>query len=187
MPHRWAIRNSGLILLRSIIDRLFGTSDSKAIMESGWDGKSIKLSYEAYPKLAELLDNLLKSGPGTDGKLDQQAFSAVELVFPALDIIRRAGPPSSHRDSIHKSVLSHLGSPVWHVREIAAHTICTMMMSTTWECSVLDLLRTPTTSANQRHGFLLAVNYILQRRFALGPATTIGKHHAQICDKTNNF
>jgi hypothetical protein len=176
-----------LILLRSIIDRLFGTSDSKAITESGWDGKSIKLLYEAYPKLAELLGNLLKVGSGTDEGLAQPALSVVELVFPALDIIRRAGPPESHRNSIYKSVSLHLGNPVWHVREIAAHTICTLMLNTKWVSSIFDLLETPTTSANRRHGVLLAVKYVLERRFALDPATAIGKPQPRIASKTNGF
>lgn len=182
ISHRWAIRNCGLILLRSIIDRLFGTSESKTITESGWNGKSIKLSYEAYPDLADLLDNLLKSGSDAGKRLNQPALGVVELVFPALDIIRRAGPPSNHRDSIHNSVLFHLGSPVWDVREIAAHTICAFMLHTAWVSSVTDLLETPTTSANRRHGVLLAVKYILERRLILDPATAIGKACPLTCE-----
>jgi hypothetical protein len=168
-------------LLRSIIDRLFGTSESKAATESGWDGKSIKLSYEAYPNLADLLEKLLQTGTDEGKRLGQPALSVIELVFPALDIIRRAGPPSSHRDSIQSSVSFHLGSPVWDVRDIAAHTICTFMLHTKWVTSVTDLLESPTTSANRRHGVLLAVKYILERRFALEPATAISKPYFLTC------
>ena len=160
------------------MDRLFGTSESKAITESGWDGRATRLYYDAFPNLPRLLDDLLKSDAKFGVQLSQPALSVVEIIFPALDIIRRAGPPASHMDSILDSVLSHLGSPVWHVREIAAHTVCTFMLGAEWKNSLLALLDSPTNSANLRHGVLLAAKYILERRFALDPSTAFGKPHS---------
>lgn len=157
------------------MDRLFGTSESKATTESGWDGRSMRLFYDAYPELPDLLDKLLKANP--DNQLTQPALSAVELIFPALDIIRRAGPPLSHWTSISNSVLFHLGSRVWHLREIAAHTICTMTLGTEWATTALKLLETPTNFANMRHGILLAVKYIVERRVNLHPATVLSKYY----------
>jgi hypothetical protein len=144
-------------------------------MESGWDGKSVKLNYDAYPKMAELLDNLLKADPNTSESLAQPALGVVQLVLPALDIIRRAGPPPSLKESLLKSVQSHLGSPIWHVREQAAKTICVMMLSMEWKDSVLGLLDTPTRSANLRHGLLLAAKAILERQLAFDPVTALGR------------
>ena len=144
-------------------------------MESGWDGKSMKLSFEGFPKLPELLDRVLKSGTNPEIHLNQPGLSVLELVFPALEVIRRAGAPKSHSDSIYNSVMVHLRDPVWHVREIAAHTICTFLFHTEWVASVEDLLKTQTNSANRRHGLLLAVKYILEKRYRLDPATAICK------------
>lgn len=47
----WAIRNCGLIFLRSLIDSLFGTHESKAVIEAGWDGKANRIHYHRYPNL----------------------------------------------------------------------------------------------------------------------------------------
>jgi hypothetical protein len=176
LPHRWPIRNSGLILLRSIFDRLFGTSDGKAAIETGWDGKSVKLQYDAYGNMASLLDNLLEGDPDHSELLEEPNLGAVQLVLPALDMIRRGGPPPSHQKSIFKSVTSHLGSRIWHVREQAAKTICTMMRNTEWNDCVLALLETPTNSANRRHGLLIAARTILERRWLVHLGITIGNN-----------
>jgi hypothetical protein len=140
----------------------------------------MRLFYDAYPELPDLLDKLLKAD--SDDQLTQPALSAVELIFPALDIIRRAGPPLSHWTSIHNSVVFHLGSRVWHLREIAAHTICTMTLGTEWASTVLNLLKNPTKSGNLRHGTLLAAKYILERRFALNPTTILCKCFRPRCE-----
>jgi len=181
---RWAIRNSGLILFRSTVDRIFGTSESKAALESGWDGKSVKINYDAYPTMATLLENLLKEEPTTSEKLGQPASAVVNLVLPALDLISRAGPPPSKREVIFNSVMSHLGSPQWHVREQAAKAICIMVLSMEWKDSIMALLETPTKSANLRHGLLMAAKAILERRFALDPATALRKSS---CLHTHRF
>ncbi|RDW59572.1 hypothetical protein BP6252_12659 [Coleophoma cylindrospora] len=162
----WAIRNCGLILLRSLIDALFGTSESKLIAEAGWDGRSIRLSYDKYPALPELLLKLL------DAKVDSDhtvfpSIGAVESVFPALDIIRRAGPPGTQRERIYSAVSTHLGSRVCHIRELAARTICNLMLHDDWLPAVSKLIKSCDVSANRIHGVLLAINFVLDRRLAL--------------------
>lgn len=163
-------------MLRSLIDCLFGTSESKSVTEAGWDGRSVRLSYERYPSLPELLLKLLDTDIDTSESSNSPLIGAVESVFPALDIIRRAGPPATHRDEIYKCVASHLGSKIWHVREIAARTICTMMLRETWLQDVLDLIGNSNRSANSLHGALMAVKFVLERRFELNPATGIGEN-----------
>jgi hypothetical protein len=167
----WAIRNCGLLLLRSLIDCLFGTSESKFVNEAGWDGRSIKLSYDRYPALPELLIRLLSLNPDIQTAPGSAEIGAVESVFPALDIIRRAGPPENYRNEIFSSISNHLSSKIWHVRDIAARTICTLLLHDGWLPEVIDLLRTESGSGNRLHGILLSVRYLLERRFELSPAT----------------
>lgn len=169
----WAIRNCGLLLLRSLIDCLFGTSDSKTAIEAGWDGKSIKISYDKYPTLPSLLVKLLsaQSEPGTQFKPE---ISAVESVFPALDIIRRSGPPSASRNEIYQLVMIHLGSRVWNVREMAAHAMSVLVPQDSWVEAVKELLESQQVSMNLRHGSLLAVRLILERQFVINKVAASG-------------
>jgi hypothetical protein len=164
-----------LLLLRSLIDCLFGTSESKVITEAGWDGRSIKLSYDKYPALPELLLKLLDTQISSSDALSTPTIGAVESVFPALDIIRRAGPPDVNRDEIYRRVSIHLGSKVWHVREIAARAICTLLLHDQWLSAVDELLKTCNGSVNRIHGVLMAVKFFLERRLSLDSASATGK------------
>lgn len=159
----WAIRNCALLLLRSLIDTLFGTTESKSTQETGWDGKTLRLSYTKYSSLPRILLSLLQSGeqamePGT---LAQS--SAAESVFPALEIIRRAGPPESNRDELYGYITKYLGSRQWHVREIAARTLCSFLVSGHWLSAVQNLLEESHGSANRLHGTLLTIKFFLER------------------------
>lgn len=159
----WAIRNCALLLLRSLMDSIFGTGESKSALEAGWDGKTLRVSYTKYPSLPPILLNLLQSGqlamePGT-----LTSSSATESVFPALDIIRRAGPPESHRDELYKLIVRYLGSQQWHVREIAARTLCSFLLNESWLSSVQRLLQESRGSANRLHGTFLTLKFFLER------------------------
>lgn len=164
-----------MLLLRSIIDSLFGTSESKTFTEAGWDGRSIRLSYDRYPSLPELLLKLLDTSTSQSEPMKTPTIGAVESVFPALDIIRRAGPPPTHRDKIFAVVSKHLASRIWHVREIAARTICTLLLHDNWLSDVVTLVESLQQSENQVHGILLAVRFILERRLELHPLSASGK------------
>lgn len=171
----WAIRNCGLLLLRSLIDCLFGTGESKASLESGWDGRTIRISYNKYPTLPGVLLSLLRtdatlSGEGVgsnSGHLQiESQQAAAESVFPALDIIRRAGPPETHRAELYDAVVHYLGSRLWHVREMAARTVCSFLVNDdNWATGVQRLLldKSAMTSVNRWHGSLLAVRFVLGR------------------------
>jgi hypothetical protein len=162
-------------LLRSLIDALFGTNESKVVTETGWDGRSIRLSYDKYPDLPGLLLKLLDADTCRLENLTAPKVSSVESMFPALDIIRRAGPPSTHRNEIYKSVSVHLGSKVWHIRELAARTICTLLLHDDWLPAVVKLIESSTKSTNHLHGVLMAVKFVLERRLALDPEFATGK------------
>ncbi|CAK7270737.1 hypothetical protein SEPCBS57363_004254 [Sporothrix epigloea] len=171
----WAIRNCGLLFLRSLIDCLFGTGESKASLESGWDGRTIRISYNKYPTLPSVLLSLLRTDATPDdaasasdrGHLQirsQQA--AAESVFPALDIIRRAGPPESHYTELYNAVVSYLGSHLWHVREMAARTVCSfLVVNSKWAAAIqrLFLDKFALSSSNRWHGLLMTVRFVLER------------------------
>lgn len=163
----WAIRNCGLIFLRSLIDCLFGSGENKAMIESGWDGKANRIPYHRYPNLPRVLIDLLKTGHRMITHTPSTS-SAAESVFPALDIIRRAGPPEAHRDELQFHVSCYLASPVWHVREIAARTLCSCLLHDEWLATSLGLFRDalsdPTSNVqNHVHGVLLTVKFVFER------------------------
>ncbi len=51
-----------LLLLRSLIDTLLGTGDKKADLEAGWDGYTVRISYNKYNTLPGVLLDLLSTG-----------------------------------------------------------------------------------------------------------------------------
>ncbi|KAJ4268477.1 hypothetical protein NW762_002540 [Fusarium torreyae] len=163
----WAIRNCGLILLRSLIDCLFGSHQSKALMEAGWDGKANRIAYHRYPSLPKTLLHLLKSGHQMIASIAASS-AAAESVFPALDIIRRAGPPEVLRQELQTHIAKYLASPVWHVREIAARTLCSCLLHAQWLDTITSLAAVSVRSQigdvqNHVHGVLLALKYIIDR------------------------
>ncbi|KAJ2904611.1 hypothetical protein MKZ38_007590 [Zalerion maritima] len=157
----WAIRNCGLLLLRSLIDCVFGTSDSKAEMESGWDGKTNRVSVSRYDTLPSVLRDLLL--PIRSEEERRAAPSSAKKVFPALDIIRRAGPPKSIRGELFGLISEYLASPIWHVREIAARTLCSFFMHDGWPAGICALGRDSRSSTNRAHGILLTAKFLLER------------------------
>ncbi|KAH7329221.1 putative death-receptor fusion protein-domain-containing protein [Stachybotrys elegans] len=163
----WAIRNCGLILLRSLIDCLFGCHESKAMIEAGWDGKTNRIPYHRYPNLPNVLLNLLKTGNQIAAPAEPSSTSA-ESVFPALDIIRRAGPPDLLRDELQLNIIKYLASPVWHVREIAARTLCSCLLHDKWLHVVKDIFNNALNDAmgtqqNHIHGVLMALKFVFER------------------------
>ncbi|KAI1098976.1 hypothetical protein F4804DRAFT_323208 [Jackrogersella minutella] len=163
----WAVRNCGLLLLRSLIDCLFGTSESKMSIEAGWDGRTTKISYHKFKALPALLVNLLEIGQQSSGVLI--GTQTAESVFPALDIIRRAGPPEEVRDKLYDIIAWYLGSRIWHVREIAARTLCSFLLKPGWLESITSLLDSSGKSANKLHGALLTFKFLLERLIEVMP------------------
>lgn len=164
----WAIRNCGLIFLRSLIDSLFGNQESKAMIEAGWDGKANRIPYHRYPTLPTVLVNLLKSGHRIMAPMSSKSSAAAEAVFPALDIIRRAGPPDLYRDDLQELISLYLASPVWHVREIAARTLCSCLLHEKWLDTISELIHNSVSGAvtakqNQCHGVLLTLKFVIER------------------------
>ncbi|RYP79117.1 hypothetical protein DL771_000095 [Monosporascus sp. 5C6A] len=171
----WAIRNCGLLLLRSLIDCLLGTNESKTAMEAGWDGRTTKVSYHKFPALPAVLVNLLEMGQQSSGVLI--GSQTAESVFPALDIIRRAGPPEAFRDKLFDIITWYLGSHIWHVREIAARTLCSFLLRQDWIQPVEALMADAKGSANKLHGSLLALKFLLERLLEVMPSLLFAEHY----------
>ncbi|KAI0537350.1 putative death-receptor fusion protein-domain-containing protein [Xylaria digitata] len=163
----WAVRNCGLLLLRSLIDTLFGTNENKLAMEAGWDGRTVRISYHKFEALPSLLVNLLELGKKTSSMT--MGTQTAEAVFPALDIIRRAGPPEGYLQKLYNTISWYLGSHIWHVREIAARTLCSLLLTSTWFQSIEALIASPDQTSNKLHGALLTLRFLLERLLQVMP------------------
>lgn len=99
---------------------------------------------------------------------------AAESVFPALDIIRRAGPPEASRDELYVLVAEYLGSPVWHVRDMAARALCSFMLNDKWVSALESIIFSQGRSAkslhaNRLHGVLLTAKFVFERLTDVSP------------------
>ncbi|KAH7412798.1 putative death-receptor fusion protein-domain-containing protein [Cadophora sp. MPI-SDFR-AT-0126] len=159
----YPIRNCGLLLIRSLFDLIFGTNTEKAVVERGWDGRSTMIEYSRYPALVELIIGLLKLG--TD-----------DALFPAMDVLRRAGPPPAHRRDIESLVHRQLANRNWQVRRIAADCLCSFSTEEKdWIKVVIMFLESEAGSSNQRHGQLLVIRAILSQRLDAVKQNELGK------------
>jgi len=147
-------------------------------MEAGWDGRSVRIAYHKFDALPSLLINLLELGKKSSGIMI--GTQTAEAVFPALDIIRRAGPPEGYRTKLYEIISWYLGSHIWHVREIAARTLCSLLLTPTWLHSVELLVTSAGGSSNKLHGALLTVRFLLERLFQVMPNQLSG----EICPRT---
>jgi hypothetical protein len=80
----WAVRNSALILLRSLIDCLVNGEHASLDEANERDADMVRINFERYPGLIAILAAMLRTGLDGD--------RSIYALFPALDIIRRAGP-----------------------------------------------------------------------------------------------
>ena len=177
----WAIRNCGLILLRSLIDCLFGSHESKAMIEAGWDGKANRIHYNRYQTLQKVIVRLLKSVHSIMSKTKSSKYAA-ESVFPALDIIRRAGPPEILRNELQDHVIAYLPSPVWHVREMAARTLCSCLLHDSWLQTMKQIIEHALSDStgdvqNYVHGVLLSMRLVFEKRVDVAPERLLGEWH----------
>lgn len=158
----WEIRNCGLLLFQTLTDVLLG-AETKEQMEGGWTGEGAKIAFSKFPGLVDLLLSMLEESCNQNAGDPEGTMKTVEKLFPALDIIRRAGAPAECHAMIFKHVSTHLGSKVWQVRDLAARTICSLMPNANWQHAAESLLHIRDGSTNLEHGVLLAIQYTLGR------------------------
>lgn len=168
--YRWAIQNCGLMLFRALIDRLFGTNDRPNGDESPKETTPSRVSYDKYPTLPPLLVRLLGGHLLADPSkqhhnIDLSSSVSSELVFPALDILRRAGRPTSGSTTFDRLVFEHLGSKIWNIRELAARTFCSFAPEGQYISALAELLKPYSRTSNRWHGVLLAMKFVLGKHF----------------------
>ena len=158
------------MLSRALIDRLFGTKDRPNGDESPSHKTPFKLSYDKYPTLPPLLTRLLGGRMLEDTSKQHQDIvlsSSVpaELVFPALDILRRAGRPNQENGIIAQLVFIHLGSKIWNIRELAARTFCSLAAEGQYISVLAELLKPYRRTSNRWHGVLLTTKFLVGMHF----------------------
>ncbi|KAF2015270.1 HEAT repeat protein-like protein [Aaosphaeria arxii CBS 175.79] len=167
----WPIRNCGLMLFKALIERLLGSDEAQDWKEAD-RARSSRFSYNNYPTLVGILIGLLDpNGPLKKSMTTAEGGSPMDLhgaegVFPALQILRQAPPPEESRQLITQSVFHLLGSPHWHLRDMAARTIVSLKYPHEYIDTVVTLLssiKISKTSHNAQHGILSCVKYLLRK------------------------
>jgi hypothetical protein len=69
---------------------------------------------------------------------------------------------------LRKHIEGYLGSRLWHVREIAARTLCSFLLQEDWAQEIGRLLAGSGTRTNRLHGALLTARFVLERKADLG-------------------
>jgi len=153
------------MLFKALIERLLGsneTQDWKDVQRT----KISRFSYSSYPNLINILSNILHSSNAE--KATAGNAQATEGVFPALQILQQAPPPDSHRISIQHAVVRLAKSSHWHLREMAARTLASLLRPMEYHDTLCTLMDAVENSENARHGVLLCVRYTLKRAFEQG-------------------
>ncbi|KAJ8109246.1 hypothetical protein OPT61_g7601 [Boeremia exigua] len=165
----WPIRNCSLMLFKALIERLLGSSEAQDWKEQD-RAKTSRFSYDNYPSLLRILSDLLDPAGPIKQTLENSAESTnpfdlhgAEGVFPALQILRQARPPTDELGPIRASVQKLLASPHWHMRDMAARTVVSLLPLHEMYDAAFDMLGADCDSTNTRHGVLLAVKYMMRK------------------------
>ncbi|KAF2624779.1 HEAT repeat protein-like protein [Macroventuria anomochaeta] len=165
----WPIRNCSLMLFKALIERLLGSSEAQDWKEQD-RAKTSRFSYDNYPSLLSILSDLLDPSGPLKQTLENSSESSnpfdlhgAEGVFPALQILRQARPPTNELGSIRASVEKLLASPHWHMRDMAARTVVSLLPSYIMYDAAFEMLGKDYRSTNTRHGVLLAVKYMMRK------------------------
>lgn len=165
---RWPIRNCSLMLFKALIERLLGSDEAQDWKERD-RSRTSRFSYNNYPRLVGILQGLLdpegpvkKSLEAPDSNAPMDLHGA-EGVFPALQILRQAAPPEETRATMLSSTMRLLGSPHWHLRDMAARTVTTLLHPNELLGTIKDLLARVGDGANGQHGALLCAKYTLRK------------------------
>jgi len=158
------------MLFRSLIDRLLGAAEPS---KDGFPNAAqpSKLSYDRYPGLIDLLVELLSNI--NSGSVEASSDSSesltyqqrdTERIFPVLEMLRRAAPPSDYQGVVTRLLMQAVGSQNWHLRDMAAKTYAAV----THEQSVAPVIQSLSKSnlgrmQNHRHGHLLVVKHLVRR------------------------
>ncbi|KAF2677884.1 HEAT repeat protein-like protein [Lentithecium fluviatile CBS 122367] len=164
----WPIRNCSLMLFKALIERLLGSDEAQDWKEQE-RAKTSRFSYDNYKSLVGILQSLLShEGPLKESLDMPESNSPMDLhgaegVFPALQILRQATPPEQYRKAIVASIQRLLGSPHWHLRDMAARTATILLLRSELPDTIKSLLAKADETANSQHGALLHAKYVLRK------------------------
>jgi hypothetical protein len=127
----------------------------------------MRISFQKYPGLVELVSELLAVASQSQRSGEVRHSTVTELVFPALEFIGEKIPSTSGDDdrTLQRSVIQQIGSPVWAVREQAARVYASLLKLP----DILQVLRSLVEtsgshcSQNELHGRVLCIGFALQR------------------------
>jgi hypothetical protein len=168
------------MLFKALIERLLGSDEAQDWKDQD-RSKTLRFSYSNYPSLLDMLSKLLDpSGPVQQSMEATTENTPMDLhgaegVFPALQILRQAPPPDSHRSLITRSIFHLLGSPHWHLRDMAARTIVSFYRPHEYPDAISTIGRMLEENYNSQHGLLLTLNYLLRKLLRSGLQSNIGK------------
>lgn len=157
------------MLFKALIERLLGSSEAQDWKEQD-RAKTSRFSYDNYPSLLSILSDLLDPAGPLKQTLETSSESSnpfdlhgAEGVFPALQILRQARPHVNELGPIRTSVEKLLASPHWHMRDMAARTVVSLLPAHEVYDAAFEMLRNECSSTNTRHGVLLAVKYMVRK------------------------
>ncbi|KAL9091558.1 MAG: hypothetical protein Q9159_001420 [Coniocarpon cinnabarinum] len=166
----WSIRNSGLMLLRSLISRLLGSHEVDNAANA-YTSSSSKLAYARYPGLLQLMHTILSGFAFQNASSKTHALRplalATEAYFPVLDLIRRVTVPDDEISRFRPLVLRAAESPQWHLRIIAARAYASMLKSGDDLAGVIEAILKPfPTESSVSHGRSLCAYHLCRRRIS---------------------
>lgn len=166
------------MLFRGLVDRLLGSHEKFERSLTSTLGIVSRLSYDAYPGLIDLALRLLQdvhialADPTDCSSSSVDPGIIAEAIFPILDLLRRAPPPSAYRSAVQELALKATGSAHWHIRELAARTFVASIKDDEISTTLEHLLTKECRRSNELHGYLLCIkalaDALLQSDASLG-------------------
>lgn len=157
------------MLLKALLNRLLGKNEANNSIVSAASHNTTTMLYDRFSNLPDLIVKLLQHDTQPIQGMSEPAHKngstldipQAQKVFPALEIIERAGMPSKHRSMIKLLLLWHLGSTVWLIRKKTAKTLSIITDASRFQVEVIGLLQDQWPTQNSLHGMLLCVRETL--------------------------
>lgn len=150
----WGVRNSGLMLFRALLDRIFGNHDMNTVQAT-----KLRLG-QTSDSLIAIAVELLSQASHTENPSAVKA----EGTFPALQLLRRLSSTVEYGSEVIQAVERVLRSSQWHIRDLAAQTLAVITPAAQKLQTFEGLLDTTTKDQNELHGALLCCRYISRDR-----------------------
>ena len=152
------------MLLKALLNRLSGGTDSSQNKSIESRKRLARATYNKYPRLAELVDDLLRRSFSwrSDETLEDQTSRQVHNAFPAMEIIDRIGVADHRRDIVQSLLRQQLASPIWTLRDKAARTLGYLTNEAELILQIKEGIETHQMSQNQLHGILLCLKFRLE-------------------------